>query len=165
MPKLRDLRDPALYINRELSQLEFNYRVLAQATDPGLPLLERLRYLCISCTNLDEFFEIRVATIRTALEFGAPLPPDGLAPAAALKAIHVAASKLVEEQYRFWNETLRPQLGAAGIRIQPRETWNVRQRRWLHRYFTDTSPTRSCRCCRRWVSTRRIHSRASSTRA
>ncbi len=137
MPRLRDLRDPALYINRELSQLEFNFRVLSQAADTSIPLLERLRYLCISCTNLDEFFEIRVATVRTALEFGAPLPADGLTPAAALKAIHQAAGRLVEAQYRFWNETLRPQLAAAGLRILPREGWNVKQRRWLHRYFTD----------------------------
>ncbi|HRO27924.1 MAG TPA: hypothetical protein PLD19_10905, partial [Luteimonas sp.] len=53
------LRDPALYLNRELSQLDFNFRVLAQALDESVPLLERLRFLCISCTNLDEFFEIR----------------------------------------------------------------------------------------------------------
>jgi polyphosphate kinase len=137
MPRARDLSDPALYNNRELSQLEFNFRVLAQAEDPSLPLLERLRYLCISCTNLDEFFEIRVATIRTALEFGGPLPPDGVAPAAALKAIHATASRLVEAQYRFWNESLRPQLAEAGIRILPREHWNPKQRRWLHRYFVD----------------------------
>jgi polyphosphate kinase len=137
MPKPRELSDPSLYINRELSQLEFNFRVLAQATDPALPLLERLRYLCISCTNLDEFFEIRVATIRTALEFGGPVPADGLAPAAGLKAIHRQASQLVEAQYRFWNETLRPELAAAGVRILPREAWSVKQRRWLHRYFID----------------------------
>jgi polyphosphate kinase len=137
MPRSRDLSDPDLYNNRELSQLEFNFRVLAQAQDASLPLLERLRYLCISCTNLDEFFEIRVASIRTALEFGGPLPPDGTAPAAALKAIHGTASRLVEAQYRFWNETLRPQLSEAGIRILPREAWSLKQRRWLHRYFTD----------------------------
>ena len=58
-----ELHDPALYLNRELSQLEFNFRVLAQAMDERVPLLERLRYLCISCTNLDEFFEIRVAGV------------------------------------------------------------------------------------------------------
>ncbi len=133
----RDLRDPSLYINRELSQLEFNNRVLAQAMDASQPLLERLRFLCISCTNLDEFFEIRVATVRTALEFGGPLPPDGVSPALALKAIHEHASALVEAQYRFWNESLRPELASAGIRILPRETWNTKQKRWLHRYFVD----------------------------
>jgi polyphosphate kinase len=137
MPRNRDLGDPSLYINRELSQLEFNFRVLAQAEDTSQPLLERLRFLCISCTNLDEFFEVRVASIRTALEFGGPVPPDGLAPAAALKAIHQIASRLVDAQYQFWNETLRPQLAEAGVRVMPRESWSVKQRRWLHRYFTD----------------------------
>ena len=69
------LRDPALYLNRELSQLDFNFRVLAQALDTSVPLLERLKYLCISCTNLDEFFEIRAATVRHAQDFGAPVAP------------------------------------------------------------------------------------------
>ena len=133
----RDLRDPALYINRELSQLEFNFRVLAQAMDESLPLLERLRYLCICCTNLDEFFEIRVATVRTALDFGGPLSADGLTPAGALKAIHQRADQLVEAQYRAWNETLRPALNDAGIRIMPREAWSAKLRRWLHGYFIE----------------------------
>ncbi|MCB1554105.1 MAG: polyphosphate kinase 1 [Xanthomonadales bacterium] len=132
-----DLKHPSLYLNRELSQLEFNRRVLAQAMDASLPLLERLRYLCISCTNLDEFFEIRAATVRTAMEFGGPLPPDGVTPSAALDAIHTRASTLVEAQYRFWNETLRPELSAAGIRILPREAWSAKMRRWLHAMFTD----------------------------
>ncbi|MFA7443510.1 MAG: RNA degradosome polyphosphate kinase, partial [Lysobacteraceae bacterium] len=137
LPAERDLRDPGLYINRELSQLEFNFRVLAQAEDPSVPLLERLRYLCIACTNLDEFFEVRVASVRTSLEFGGPLPPDGAPPATALKAIHERAAALVEAQYRLWNETLRPELAQAGIRIMPREGWNARQRRWLHQHFLD----------------------------
>jgi len=134
---LPDLRDPALYLNRELSQLEFNFRVLAQAMDPAVPLLERLRYLCISCTNLDEFFEIRAATVRHALEFGGPPSPDGIPPAQALKLIHEKAGQLVEAQYRYWNETLRPALNAAGIRILPREAWNAKQKRWLKAYFED----------------------------
>src|SRR5688572_15034642 len=86
--ELDPLRDPALYFNRELSQLDFNFRVLAQALDPQVPLLERLRYLCISCTNLDEFFEIRAATVRHAQDFGVPPGPDGLPPATVLKRIH-----------------------------------------------------------------------------
>ena len=69
------LHDSALYFNRELSQLDFNFRVLAQAQDPAIPLLERLRYLCISCTNLDEFFEIRAATVRHAQDFGMRCAP------------------------------------------------------------------------------------------
>jgi polyphosphate kinase len=135
------MTDPAplpeheLFLNRELSQLEFNTRVLSQAEDPAIPLLERLKYLCISCTNLDEFFEIRVATVRTALEFGAPLVPDHMPPALALQRIHDVAGKLVDAQYRCWNETLRPALNAAGIRVLARESWNAKQKRWLQKYF------------------------------
>lgn len=136
-PEPIDLHAPDLYLNRELSQLEFNFRVLAQARDPRVPLLERLKYLCISCTNLDEFFEIRAATVRTAQQFGGPLPPDGIAPTRALELIHDKAAMLVEQQYRYWNETLRPELNAAGIRILAHSSWNARQKKWLHKYFQD----------------------------
>ena len=129
------LHDPALYINRELSQLEFNFRVMAQAMDESVPLLERLRYLCISCTNLDEFFEIRVAGVLHMQEFGTPLPPDGIPPSALLKLIHERAGTLVEQQYRYWREVLRPALADAGIRILSPETWNARQKRWLKQHF------------------------------
>ena len=81
-----------MYFNRELSQLDFNFRVLAQAQDPSVPLLERLRYLCISCTNLDEFFEIRAATVRHAQDFGVPAAADGMSPATVLKRIHDRAA-------------------------------------------------------------------------
>jgi len=129
------LRDPALYLNRELSQLDFNFRVLAQAQDPQVPLLERLRFLCISCTNLDEFFEIRAATVRHAQAFGLPPGPDGLPPATILARIHDRAAQLVEAQYRFWNETLRPALAEAGVRVLGRAQWNARHKRWLRAYF------------------------------
>ncbi len=129
--------DSELFLNRELAQLEFNFRVLAQAADPTVPLLERLRYLCISCTNLDEFFEVRVATVLTALEFGAPLLPDRTPPSLVLERLHRMAGKLVEEQYRLWNEDLRPALNKAGIRVLTRESWNARQTRWLQKYFSN----------------------------
>lgn len=129
------LRDPALYLNRELSQLDFNFRVLAQAQDPQVPLLERLRFLCISCTNLDEFFEIRAATVRHAQDFGLPPGPDGLSPAAILARIHDRAAQLVEQQYRSWNQVLRPALAEAGVRVLGQRTWNARQARWLRAYF------------------------------
>lgn len=127
------LRDPSLYINRELSQLDFNFRVLAQAMDPQVPLLERLRFMCISCTNLDEFFEIRAAAVRHAQEFGLPPAPDGMSPQAILNAIHDRAAELVDQQYRCWNETLRPALMEAGIGVLGRHSWTDRQRRWLDR--------------------------------
>lgn len=131
------LRDPALYFNRELSQLDFNFRVLAQAQDTQVPLLERLRYLCISCTNLDEFFEIRAATVRHAQDFGMVPAQDGLAPATVLKQIHDRAAALVDAQYRCWNEALRPALNEAGIRVLGRNTWDAKQSRWLRAYFRD----------------------------
>ena len=129
------LRDPSLYINRELSQLDFNFRVLAQAMDEQVPLLERLRFLCISCTNLDEFFEIRAAAVRHAQEFGLPPAPDGMSPQAILNAIHDRAAELVEQQYRCWNQVLRPALGEAGVGILAHKSWTQRQRRWLRAYF------------------------------
>jgi len=129
------LPDHELFLSRELSQLAFNRRVLAQAEDPSIPLLERLRYLCISCTNLDEFFEIRVASLRTSVQFGSTATMDGVAPVALLNQIHEEASALVDAQYQFWNETLRPALNDAGVRILPRDAWSAKQKRWLKEYF------------------------------
>ncbi|HET7843164.1 MAG TPA: polyphosphate kinase 1 [Xanthomonadales bacterium] len=132
------LRDPKLYINRELSQLEFNFRVLAQARDADTPLLERLRFLWISCTNLDEFFEIRVASLMQQQRFGGWVPgPDAMTPEEALARIHERARELVLEQYKLWNTTLRPALAKAGIRLLPRDDWNAKQRKWLREYFHD----------------------------
>ena len=129
------LRDPSLYLNRELSQLDFNFRVLAQAQDPQVPLLERLRFLCISCTNLDEFFEIRAATVRHAQDFGLPPGADGMSPTVALNRIHDRAAELVDAQYKCWNEVLRPALNEAGVRVFGRGAWSARQTRWLRAYF------------------------------
>ncbi|MEO5629456.1 MAG: RNA degradosome polyphosphate kinase, partial [Thermomonas sp.] len=100
------VHDSSLYSNRELSQLDFNFRVLAQAQDTAVPLLERLRFLCISCTNLDEFFEIRGGSVRHAVEFGGPPAADGLAPATLLNRIHERAAELVDAQYRCFDEQL-----------------------------------------------------------
>ncbi len=131
-----DLRDPALYINRELAQLEFNFRVLAQAQDERVPLLERLRFLCISNSNLDEFFEVRVAVLKHQLMFGNFQPgPDGMSPAEVLTRIRARALDLVRAQYEFWNDTLQPELAAEGIRFLTRDRWTTKQRRWLQGYF------------------------------
>jgi len=124
-----------LYLNRELSQIAFNERVLAQARDRSVPLLERLRYLCISCTNLDEFFEVNVAAINHQVDFGGTTGPDGLGPATALKLIHERAGKLVQAQYEYWNQVLLPELAATGIRILGADDWNAPQKRWLRKYF------------------------------
>ncbi|MFT3896558.1 MAG: polyphosphate kinase 1 [Thermomonas sp.] len=131
------LQDPALYFNRELSQLDFNFRVLAQAQDANVPLLERLRYLCISCTNLDEFFEIRAATVRHAQDFGMPAAADGQSPATTLRRIHERAATLVDAQYRCWNDELRPALAERGIRLLQPGEWDAEQREWLRNYFRD----------------------------
>jgi polyphosphate kinase len=131
-----DLRDPALYISRELSSLEFNARVLAQAEDPSVPLLERLRYLCITCTNLDEFFEIRAATVLEQKTLGVgSTGPDGLAPEETLARLRQRVLELVETQYALWNTVLQPALAEQGIRFLARDRWTPEQRDWLRDHF------------------------------
>jgi polyphosphate kinase len=132
-----DLQVPALYFNRELSFLEFNQRVLEQAKDPGIPLLERVRFLCISCAILDEFFEIRVASLKELLEAGAIAGgPDGLSVPEQLKAIRVHAVRLVDEQYELLNEVLIPELAKSGVVFVEPETWTPAQGKWIAEYFT-----------------------------
>ncbi|MCY4420639.1 MAG: polyphosphate kinase 1 [Gammaproteobacteria bacterium] len=124
------------YINRELSLLKFNSRVLQQARDPSAPLLERLKFLCISCTNLDEFFEIRVGGVKQQIDLDiAHIAADGIAPRELLKQIHTEASELVDEQYRVFNEELKPELDEQKIRFVAREQWTPEQSLWLRQYF------------------------------
>ncbi len=131
-----DLNRPDLYINRELSLLEFNRRVLAQARDPTNPLLERLKFLCIASTNMDEFFEIRVAGLKQRIEMGATQAAvDGLSPQQVLHATRATVERLVAEQYRVLNEELIPELAGEGIRFARRSAWTRAQQRWLRRYF------------------------------
>jgi polyphosphate kinase len=131
-----NLKAPDYYINRELSFLEFNQRVLDLAQDPAVPLLERLRFLAISSANLDEFFEIRVAALKERQERGAiALGADGTAIADQLLAIHARARELVAEQYRVLNDELAPALTEAGIQLlQPKGTTRA-QSAALERYF------------------------------
>lgn len=132
----RNLHDPALYLNRELAQLEFNFRVLAQAQDESVPLLERMRFLCISNSNLDEFFEVQVAVLRHHVAFGdAKAGPDGTSPAELLARIRARVLELVSAQYTFWNDTLLPELDREGIRFIARDKWTSKQTRWLQGYF------------------------------
>jgi polyphosphate kinase len=131
-----NLNNPELYINRELSLLQFQWRVLYQAKDEATPLLERLRFLCISSTNLDEFFEIRVAGLKHMEALGSSAAEaDGLTPAEALARISADAHKLVEEQYRVLNEVLIPELAREKIRFVRRDRWNQKQASWIKRYF------------------------------
>src|SRR5580700_1135766 len=127
---------PQTFINRELSSLEFNQRVLAQSLDPRVPLLERLKFLCISSSNLDEFFEIRVAGLKQLLELGsAQVGPDGLAIADQLAAIHQRATSLVHDQYACLNDVLLPSLAAAGIEVVDQKDWDADTRAWIERHF------------------------------
>ncbi|MCB9742745.1 MAG: polyphosphate kinase 1 [Alphaproteobacteria bacterium] len=135
---LRSVDDPELFFNRELSLLEFNRRVLEQAKDPRTPLLERLRFLTICSTNLDEFFEIRAARLRQQVAFDIGNPgPDGLSPQEVLVRISQVAHELVEEQYRVLNEVLLPALAAEGIRVIKRSDWSEAESEWIRAHFHD----------------------------
>jgi len=131
-----DLSEPSLYYNRELSLLEFNDRVLAQAKDENIPLLERLNYLCISCSNLDEFYEVRVASVIQIAEIDPHVTAcDGLNAHEQLQAISVKAHELVSEQYRVLHDLMIPQLAEQDIRFIRRDDWTDKQRQWLKKFF------------------------------
>ena len=132
----KNLRDHRLFVNRELSLLKFNYRVLAQATNEKLQLLERLRFLCISRLLLDEFFEVRVAGLRQRIAHGAAKPaPDGLTPINTMAKLREKTISLINDQYRIFREVLKPELNAEGIRFLEATEWTERQTAWLRRYF------------------------------
>ncbi|MCW8831188.1 MAG: polyphosphate kinase 1, partial [Gammaproteobacteria bacterium] len=132
-----DLSQPEYYINRELSLLQFQRRVLAQASNENIPLLERLRFLCISSTNLDEFFQIRVAGLmhRAALEASTGAL-ENLTPEQMLDLIRNETHSLVEEQYRVLNDVLIPELDNEGIRFLKRTEWDDNLAGWIKRHFT-----------------------------
>jgi len=126
----------AIPLNRELSLLAFHRRVLALAQDVDVPLLERLRYLCIVGSNLDEFFEIRVAGIREQLR--AKLPPPGMSlhdARALLAQIRDEARSLIAEQYRVLNDEVLPALARDGVRLVRRTEFTPAERAWAARYF------------------------------
>lgn len=134
------------YFNRELSLLEFNKRVLHQAYNRSLPLLERLRFLCIFSTNLDEFFEVRVGGLVEIIERNAPPTsgPDGLTQAQTLNEISLRAHELVAEQYRILNSELLPSMAEQGIRVLRREDWTPEQINYLKQIFlSDVLPVLS----------------------
>ena len=117
-PVAVDLTDSALYINRELSWLDFNARVLALARDPEIPLLERCKFLAIFTSNLDEFFMVRVAAVQDALEARRmPSTPDKLSREDVLGRIARRVAELAAEQSRIWREELRPALAESGIEV------------------------------------------------
>jgi len=131
-----ELDSPELYLNRELSLLAFQERVLAQARDVSTPLLERVRFLSISSKNLDEFFEIRVAGLLQQRALGLPRREcDGMGAEETLARIAQAAHALVDAQYRLLNDVLLPELEAVGVRLVKRNDWSERAQRWIRRYF------------------------------
>ena len=124
------------FLNRELGILAFNRRVLAQARNPRTPLLERLRYLCIVSSNLDEFFEIRVAGIKEQVKLNSIVATtDGLTARAAYRLISDEAHALVEDQYALFNDELLPKLAAEGVQFIRRSHWSAAQLEWIRGYF------------------------------
>lgn len=127
------------YINRERSLLEFNRRVLAQAQKEDIPLLERLKYLCISSSNMDEFFEVRLASLlELADDPGATTKPDGQQPAEVVQCLGKAAHEIVEEQYHTLNNVLVPALEKENIRFLRRNHWSEQLKEWIRNYFTES---------------------------
>ncbi|NMG64076.1 polyphosphate kinase 1 [Azoarcus indigens] len=124
------------FINRELSLLQFQRRVLAQAADKGVPLLERLRFLCIVSSNLDEFFEIRVSGIKEQIRLlSGASGNDGLSPADLLARLSTEVHKLIAEQYSLLNDDILPALQAEGVVFLRRRQWSEAQRAWIADYF------------------------------
>jgi polyphosphate kinase len=135
-PDPADLKNPALYINRELSWLEFNDRVLAQARDSSHPLLERVKFLAINATNLDEFFMIRVSTMLKKLREGIEdVAPDGYNTVQQLDAMRSRALRMLEDQAAVWAD-LRPLLAAERIHFLDDADWTPQVREYLSAYFS-----------------------------
>lgn len=131
-----DLNRHDLYFNRELSHLQFNKRVLKQALDPAHPLLNRMEFCCIFSSNMDEFFEIRVAGLKHQIKYGREtIGPDGRSPQQTLQEIEQLAHALVQEQYEILNAVLLPALDKENIRFLRRREWDAEQTAWLADYF------------------------------
>jgi len=129
---------PQNFINRELSWLEFNRRVLEEAQDPTQPLIERVKFLTIFSSNLDEFFEIRVAGIKQQIESEtSDVGPDGLSPTETFNSIQRIVGELVAAQYALWNDELVPELAKNGIRIRDVAQLSAKRAAWARRYFQE----------------------------
>src|SRR3546814_3274793 len=130
--------EPARYLNRDLSWLDFNARVLALAEDPEVPLLERAKFLAIFSQNLDEFFQVRVAGLQEQVMAGlSSASPDGRSPAQQLLAIRERVEELVARQDREFLEGVAPGLGAAGIRFSSWHELDADDEKFLVETFED----------------------------
>jgi len=140
-----NLDNPEYYINRELSHLKFNMRVLQQALITGHPLLERLKFLLIFSSNLDEFFEIRVSGLFSRIDLGQEgAGMDGQSPEALLAEISKVCHSMVEQQYQILNDLLIPELEEQNIRFIRRSRWTEAQKAWVEEFFsTDIIPVSS----------------------
>ncbi|PYL03340.1 MAG: polyphosphate kinase 1 [Verrucomicrobia bacterium] len=127
--------DPKNFINRELSWLEFDRRVLEEAQDPTQPLIERVKFLTIVSSNLDEFFEIRVAGIKQQIESESDIGPDGLSPTETFDRIQKTVRQLVAAQYALWNNELLAELGKNAIYVREIAELSPKRAAWAHRYF------------------------------
>ncbi|MDP3516320.1 MAG: polyphosphate kinase 1 [Pseudohongiella sp.] len=131
-----DLNDSNYYLNRELSYMQFNLRVLDQARNKQHPLLERLMFLLIFSSNLDEFYEIRVSGLKKQLGFGRQRPgPDGKYPQEVMSEVHQIVRQALQEQYRILNEELLPALAATKIKFLYRHEWDEKLSSWTQEYF------------------------------
>jgi polyphosphate kinase len=136
VPAANRFSDPRNFINRELSWLEFNRRVLEEAQDPTQPLIERVKFLSIFSSNLDEFFEIRVAGIKQQIESEtSEIGPDGLSPTETFQHIQKTVRELVATQYALWNDELLPELAKHRIYVREIATLPAKRAAWEHRYF------------------------------
>src|SRR6266536_2176874 len=137
-PPEERLSAPENFINRELSWLEFNRRVLEEAQDPTQPLIERVKFMTIFSNNLDEFFEIRVAGIKQQIQSEtSDVGPDGMSPTETFNAIQRLVHELVATQYDFWNKELMPALAKNGIRLHDVAQLTGKRAAWAKRYFQE----------------------------
>ncbi|HYH99625.1 polyphosphate kinase 1, partial [Hyalangium sp.] len=134
-----DLNDPQLFINRELSWLAFNARVLADMQEASLPVYERLKFFAITSSNLDEFFMVRVAGLKQQLASGvAETAADGMLPADQLAAISERTHAMVDEVYRLWREELLPKLASQGVAVLTRDKLTAEQKSAAKAWFSSS---------------------------
>src|SRR5258708_8299440 len=135
---VRDLEDPSLYVNRELGLLSFQWRVLEEARDASNPLLERIKFLAIVGSNLNEFFMVRVASLNAQLDAGiAEFGPDPMSPSTQLVAIRREVKRLIEAAHQCLEKELRPALAEEGIHVVPYHELNSKQLEVCKRYFAE----------------------------